>query len=66
MWEKFFKPLLGAYKHHPDFSQDLYDEVYLSIYDSTHALGGPHSFRCEFIWLRTRVRYFELLPTWEI
>lgn len=66
MWLRFLKPLLEAYKDHPDFDQDTYDEAYQVLIDSVYSTGAPHSYRCEFIWILTRVRYFEIIPTWEI
>ena len=66
MWFDFFLPLLQEYENHADFDQDVYGRAYSDIKESVYELGGPHSFRCEFLWVQKRVRYFELIPTWEI
>jgi hypothetical protein len=66
MWEDFFKPMLAEYKEHADFNQETYDSAYKNILESIWAHGPAHSFRCEWIWMRTRVRYFEIVPTWEL
>lgn len=66
MWTKFLLPLVTAYKKRADFDQALYDESYQVFIDATYKTGEPHSFRCTYIWIRTRVRYFEIIPTWEL
>jgi hypothetical protein len=66
MWFDFFLPILQEYENQPHFNQDIYDRAYKNLIESVYELGAPHSFRCEFIWIRTRVRYFEIIPTWEI
>lgn len=66
MWKKFLLPLLEAYKDHPEFNKETHDEAFEILIDSVYRTGSPHSYRCEFIWVITRVRYFEIIPTWEI
>lgn len=66
MWNKFLLPLLEAYKEHPSYDKETYDQAYKILIDSVYRTGSPHSYRCEFIWILTRVRYFEIIPTWEI
>jgi hypothetical protein len=66
MWNDFFRPLIESYKDHPEYNEDLFDEIFAEVFESVWAVGKRHSFRCEFIFIRTRVRYFEIIPTWEI
>lgn len=66
MWELFFLPIVQAYKRLPQYDEDVYNSAYKVFHEATYQTGEPHSFRCVFIWLRTRVRYFEIIPTWEI
>ena len=66
MWYGFFEPLLEAYKASDAYDVDTYNSAFNDVWESVMALGEPHSFRCEFIWIITRVRYFEIIPTWEL
>jgi hypothetical protein len=66
MWKDFFRPILRAYKKSDDFDQALYDEVYEAVYSQVYGKGEFQSFRLEFQFIRTRVRYFEIIPNWEI
>lgn len=66
IWTDFFEPRLNWYAEQEGHDASLLEEAKQTIWDSIMALGGPHSFRCEFIWLITRVRYFEIVPTWEL
>ena len=65
LWTDFFEPRLIWYEDNVG-KDDTFQAAYDHIWESVMALGGPHSFRCEFIWLITRVRYFEIIPTWEL
>lgn len=66
MWNDFALALLKEYKNHESYNEQVYTEVYEVTKDAIYRTGKPHSFRCEFKWLMTRVRYFELIPNWEI
>jgi hypothetical protein len=66
MWLEFAKPLLEQYKKHSSYNEDTYAAAEKDLFESIYATGAPHSFRCVYIWIRTRVRYFEIVPTWEI
>jgi len=66
MWYKFARPLLDAYAKTEGYDVKLHQEVHDRLKDIIWNTGKPHSFRCEFKWILTRVRYFEIIPTWEI
>jgi hypothetical protein len=66
MWYEFFEPLLHDYQSSDGYDVEVHNAAFNDIWDSVMALGEPHSFRCEFIWIITRVRYFEIVPTWEL
>jgi len=66
MWKEFFYPLLKEFKDHKDFTQEKYDSAYELIKNEVWNTGKAHSFRCEWKFIKDRVRYYELLPTWEI
>lgn len=66
MWLEFAKPILDQYKKHSSYKEDVYAAAEKDLYESIYATGAPHSFRCIYIWIRTRVRYFEIVPKWEI
>lgn len=66
MWADFFKPLLEEFKNSDDYDEKTYNEAYTLLYEAIYRTGDPHSFRCVWVWIRTRVRFWELVPTWEI
>lgn len=66
MWTQFARPLLAAYAKTEGYDAALHQEVHDKLKDIIWNTGKPHSFRCEFKWILTRVRYFEIVPTWEI
>lgn len=66
MWEDFFEPLLEQYKKSENFNQATYDEVRKVVGNTVYEKGEFQSFYLEWKFIRTRVRYFELIPNWEI
>lgn len=66
MWFDFLVPLLEAYEKSDDYNKNVHEKAFRGLEDAVYATGKPHSFRCEYLWICTRVRYFEIVPTWEI
>jgi len=66
MWEEFLTPIIDAYHSLENHSEKNHDDSKQLLFEAVMATGKPHSFRCEFVFLRTRVRYFELIPSWEL
>lgn len=44
----------------------MYDDVYSHVRNIVLAKGGHQAFLLEWKFIKTRVRYFELIPNWEI
>lgn len=65
MWFKFFLPIVEEYGKLTD-KKENYETKHELLKDMVYNTGHPHSFRCEFVFLRTRVRYFEIIPNWEL
>lgn len=66
MWKKVYIPLLNEYKDHDSFDEKIHADSYGKLKNAMYTIGDPHSFRCEWLFIQSRVRYFELIPTWEI
>lgn len=66
MWKDFALKLLRAYKKSDSYDEKVYEEVFQTCHEAIYKKGHPQSIRLEFIWFLTRVRYFELIPNWEI
>jgi len=66
MWFEFAVPLLEAYEKSDGADKDLHDAVFHKLKNLIYNTGKAHSFRCEWIWILTRVRIFEIIPAWEI
>jgi len=64
MWNGFILKLLDA-------KRDALGEAAVAdereeLENAVINIGHPHSFRCEWLFIRTRVRFFEIIPTWEL
>lgn len=66
MWHNFALPLLKQYQKSQHYDEDVHSEVFRHVKDAIFREGDYHSFKCEFKWFLNRVRYFELIPNWEI
>jgi hypothetical protein len=66
MWKDFMEPMLNAWDSLPNHDAALASQIRTDLYNLVMLEGQPHSYRLEWIFLRTRVRYFEIIPNWEI
>ena len=71
MFEDFMEPILNEVKKH--VSDSVYEEKHTLMKNVIYRTGvnkdNPHkyhSFFCLWVFVRTRVRYFELMPHWEM
>jgi hypothetical protein len=66
MWEDFFQVVLDKHKEMILIDNGDWNAIHTELYNLIMVRGQPHSFRLEWVFMRTRVRYFELIPNWEI
>lgn len=65
-YETFLNQTLIAYKDSDNFDQDLYDDAKKTFEGCVYISGPTESYRYEFQLIRTRIRYFEIIPQWEL
>lgn len=65
-FDDFLAPILLKYHMSESNDDEVYEETKEVFENCAIRVGEPESYQYEFQLIRTRIRYFELIPDWEV